>query len=282
MRNVPTDFNSAYADLLREILLYGVEEVNTRTGVKIKANRGAYSFKVDCSRNLPVAGNRKMFPHVAAAEVAWQFMGTQDPEFIVRKAPKLWSNFVEDGKLKTAYGYRWRKHFGRDQLAMAIDQLQNNPTNRQLFISAWDPATDGLGAPDQPKNIPCPLGFCLSVVDGSVHMSVFVRSSDVFVGLPYDTMAYALTLDAIANEVDLKTGTLTMTLAHPHIYEPHFDMATYCMQTRASWYSAEPVVVPGRSISEILSNPDQYVNAVKMLAAKKTRSDYAPLPDLVL
>lgn len=282
MNSIPQDINSIYADLLHEIMRHGVDEINSRTGVAIKANRGAFSFKVSCARTLPVVGNRKMFPHVAAAEVAWQFMGTQDPEFIVRKAPKLWSNFVEDGKLKTAYGYRWRKHFGRDQLAMALDQLKNNPTNRQLFISAWDPSCDGLGAPNQPKNIPCPLGFCVSVVDGELHMSVFIRSSDVFVGLPYDTMAYALTLDALACSADLRPGTLSMTLAHPHIYEPHFEMAEECLMKRAHWYNGEAPALPGRCIEEILQNPDQYVNATKMLAAKKTRMDYAPLPDLVL
>lgn len=305
----------AYRRLLSEIRNHGVTERNARTNTEIRMLRGGYSFKLDLSDGrLPVPGNRRYYPHVAAAEVAWQFMGTKDPTFIVRKAPKIWSKFVEketyttnngDGEgpveaerdvLKTAYGYRWREHFGRDQLLLAVEELRNNPTNRQLFISAWDPSSDGLGG-SQPKNIPCPVGFTVSRYEQELHMSVFIRSSDVFVGLPYDVMGYALTMDAIAASVGLTPSTLMFSLAHPHVYKPHWNAVRACIAddwTEAEWrlrkeYEAADVSwpsncepnLPGWTIEQIVGAPSQYIENVKLLANRVNNNSWNPCPEVI-
>ncbi len=241
--------HEAYKGLLTELYHGDAWETNARTGVGIYLLHGGTSFKLDVSSGkLPLAGNRAYYPRVAAAEVAWQMLGTKDPEFIMKHAPKMWGKFIEDGELKTAYGYRWRKHFGRDQLGLAIEELRGNPTNRQLFISAWDPGSDGLGGP-QPKNIPCPVGFTVSRFEDELHMTVLIRSSDVVVGLPYDVMAYALTLDAIAASTGTRPSSLTVTLAHPHYYAPHAQLVEDCViGERSSWVTGvEPNSLGGRS-----------------------------------
>lgn len=290
-------FREAYRGLLLELMNRSVEEVNSRTQTRIKMLQGAHSFKLDLTNGrLPIAGNRAYFPHVAAAETAWQFMGTQDPTFILKHAPKLWSKFVEDGELKTAYGYRWRKAFGRDQLMQAVDCLENDPTNRQLWVQAWDPTNDGLGGP-QPKNIPCPIGFSVSRFRDDVHMSVFVRSSDVFVGLPYDVMAYTLTLDAIAATVGCRPGTLHFTLAHPHLYEPHWNMVRACIlgdwsagewrerkefaEAATSWPSNCGPTLPCWPIEDVLENPDGYIDTVRRLSKRVTNNPWNPMPDVI-
>jgi thymidylate synthase len=294
----PADsFHAAYRNLLTELHHHGVEELNQRTKVKIKMLQGGHSFKLDLSDcKVPVAGNRRYWPHIAAAEVAWQFMGTRNPEFILRQAPKLWSKFVEDGELKTAYGYRWREAFGRDQLDLAMKALTDDPSNRQVWMQAWDPRTDGLGQPGQPKNIPCPIGFTLGRDKNKVHMSLFIRSSDVFVGLPYDVMCYALTLDAICASMGLVPGTLHVTLAHPHIYEPHWKMVQACVTgefdsndwdgkkrfgDRSSWSSDVEPAMPGMTIEHILSAPDGYVEHVKRLSARVGYNPWNPMPEVI-
>lgn len=277
-----TDFHRAYRKLLTDILNRGVEETNERTGVRIKALAGGVAFKLDLgSGRLPVAGNRAYWPRIAAAETAWQFLGTQDPDFVMRHAPKMWSKFVEDGRLQTAYGYRWRDHFGRDQLQMAMSELVVNPTNRQLYISAWDPSYDGLGMTG-PKNIPCPVGFSLNALDGKLHCSMFLRSSDVFVGLPYDVMSYALTLDAIAAECDLVPGTLHVTMAHAHIYEPHFDDLEECISgEHSSWVRDVEPQLPAWTVDAITKHPDEYVAHMTTLHRRVNRSTWNPKPELV-
>lgn len=280
----PETIHAAYRNLLSELHNRGSHEVNERTGVGITMLEGGHSLKLDLrDGRLPVPGNRRYWPRVAAAEVAWQFMGTKSPDFILAKAPKIWQDFVEDGELKTAYGYRWRKHFGRDQLAMAVEQLRDNPTNRQLFISAWDPATDGLGAPDQPKNIPCPVGFSLTRTKDTIHCSVFIRSSDAFVGLPYDVMGYALTLDAIAASCGCAPGTLHFTLAHPHYYDPHAQAVENCLTgTQRVWATNVEPTLPAWSVEDIEARPDAYVDQVATLTKRVNHSDWNPTPELVL
>ena len=306
-------FHEAYRGLLSELMNHGVTEVNERTKTEIKMLQGAHSFKLDLSDGrLPVAGNRRYYPHVAAAETAWQFMGTKDPTFILGKAPKLWSKFLEDEEvthdrgngpitftkkvLKTAYGYRWRHAFGRDQLALAIHELKTNPTNRQLFISAWDPRSDGLGGP-QPKNIPCPVGFTVSRFGNDLHMAVFIRSSDVFVGLPYDVMGYALTADAIAATTGLRPKTLHFTLAHAHLYKPHWNATKACLTgdwSAAEWREAQEFAkasttwtrdvqpsLPAWDIQAILDNPEGYVSIVKALAGRTNQNSWDPMPELI-
>lgn len=289
--------HEAYRGLLSELLNHGVEEVNARTSTKIKMLQGAHSFKLDLlDGRLPVPGNRRYYPHIAAAEVAWQFMGTKDPAFIVGKAPKLWSKFIEDGELKTAYGYRWRKAFGRDQLELAMAELRANPTNRQLYVSSWDPSSDGLGGP-QPKNIPCPVGFAVSRFRDDLHMTVLVRSSDVFVGLPYDVMGYALTLDAIAASVGCRPASLHFTLAHPHLYEPHWLATKACLGVEmtgyerskdrrvegasSSWVTGCEPNLPGWTVEQVLRDPDGYVEIVKTLAKRVGNNSWDPMPEVI-
>lgn len=308
-------FHEVYYGLLSSLVNRGVTETNARTKTQILMLQGAFSFKLDLSDGkLPVAGNRRYFPHVAAAEAAWQFMGTKDPTFILKHAPKLWSKFLEEepfdlddgthkgyeqnGKrmvLKTAYGWRWREAFGRDQIGLACKELVDNPTNRQLWIQAWDPRSDGLGGP-QPKNIPCPLGFSVSRYDNDLHMSVFVRSSDVFVGLPYDVMCYGLTLDALAATVGCRPATMHFTLAHPHLYEPHWNMATACIKgtegmswrdrkdlegSSTSWARDVQPNLPGWNIAMIEEQPDAYVDVVKQLARRTHQNTWNPLPEVI-
>ncbi len=274
-----TSFHEAYRSLLYE-LHHADTETNKRTGVKIKLLDGAHSFKLDLGDSrLPMANNRRYHPRVAAVETAWELMGTQDPAFVFKRAPKLWQDFVEGDRIECAYGYRWRGHFNRDQIAMALRALTEDPSNRQVYVSAWDPSADGLGELCQPKNIPCPVGFSLTRTDDAMHLSMFLRSSDVFLGLPYDVMGYALKLDAFAASLECKLGTLHVTLAHPHVYEPHFKMLEESLD--GPWEIGQPNL-PGWTVKQIEQDPDNYIKVVKRLASRVDRSDWDPKPGVTV
>jgi thymidylate synthase len=179
--------------------------------------------------------------------------------------------------VKAAYGYRWRCHFGRDQLRLAIEALRRDPTDRRVYVSAWDPSIDGLGELGQ-RNVPCPTSFSLSVTGGELHSSLFLRSSDVFVGLPYDVMGHALLMDAVAHELRLKPGVMHVTLAHAHLYEDHWDMAAEALRQ-------EPVLpampLPGWTVSQIERAPDDYVLRYAEEARQRVWPAYNPKPHVV-
>lgn len=269
-------------------------EANERTGTRVRVGRGGTAFRVDLSDGLlPTIGYRKTFPKSAAAEVAWYVRGEQDATFIRQYAP-LWDKFVEpiqyrvfeddvfvghdtfDG-VKSAYGYRWRRHFGRDQLRLGVEALRKDPSDRRVYVSAWDPAEDGLGAQGQ-KNVPCPASFTFSVTGGELHSSLFLRSSDVFVGLPYDVMGHALLMDAVAHELRIRPGVMHMTLAHAHLYESHWELTAEALKQ-------EPVVpamqLPGWSLSQIERDPHDYVQRYAEEAKQFTWPAYSPRPEVI-
>lgn len=279
-----TDSNNAFTldsqfATIVDSCLSGEQTINKRTNHGIYTAASPQSLLFDMSNgHMPLLTNRRYFPHIAAAEVAWQILGTQNPAFIMKYAPKLWSKFIEGGKLKTAYGYRWRHEFKRDQLMLGIRALLEDRTNRQVYITAWDASCDGLGEPNQPKNIPCPIGFHVSVVNKKLNMSVFIRSSDVFVGLPYDLLAYGMLLDAMAASVFVQPGYLHITLSHAHIYKVHAEMA----RTNCSKPNAYRMPMPNQNIESIESDPDSYVEHVKALTSFAWRPEYNPKPEVVL
>jgi thymidylate synthase len=267
---------------------------------------------------LPTIGYRKTFPRSAAAEVAWFLQGSQDASFITKYAPlwdkfveeitvdpetawpvgqplpaslmrRIKEYTLPDGRkechydcdyfmgVKASYGYRWRNHFGRDQIGLSIEALRKDPTDRRCYVSAWDPAEDGLGASGQ-RNVPCPTGFTLSIQGGRLCSSMMLRSSDVFVGLPYDVMGHALLMDAVAQELRVRPGVMHVTLAHPHLYEHHWDMTAEALRQ-------EPVLpalqLPGWKVSQIVRAPDDYVTRYGDEAKQVAWPSYNPKPHVV-
>jgi thymidylate synthase len=58
---------------------------------------------------------RKIPIKIFVAEQMWFLMGENDPNIFLKKFTSIWDDFTEeDGTVKAAYGYRWRKYFGRD------------------------------------------------------------------------------------------------------------------------------------------------------------------------
>jgi len=275
-------FSHVYRDLIRHIIYDGAIETNERTGHRVAVHDGGYSFTLDLSDDrLPVVGSRKLFPRTAAAEVAWFLVGKQDVTWLKRYAP-IWDKFVEaDGvTIDSAYGYRWRRHFGRDQLSLAVEALRSNPTDRRIFISAWDPGKDGLGEPGQ-KNVPCPVGFTLSITRGRLNSTMLLRSSDVFVGLPYDVMGHALLMSVLARSIDpeLGLGRMHVSLAHPHIYETHWMMARTCLL--GPLVEEKPELPRCWDMGEVIANPEGYVAEVAQYAKEVEWPAFSPRPEVV-
>ena len=220
-------YNFHYHSLLQDIL--NAEEMhNQRTDTRIKAlpNRViGYSI----GSTLPLINSRKMFPVTAFAELCWTLSGVRNLEWL-QQHTKMWNEFAnENNEVEAAYGFRWRHMFGRDQLLTAIEALKKDPSDRQKFISAWDNSKDGLGN-RWTSNVPCPTCFSMNIIENKLNLTLFLRSSDTIVGLPYDMLMYSLLMIVVANELRLKypevqPGNITAILSHAHIYEAHYDIA---------------------------------------------------------
>jgi len=137
----------------------------------------------------------------------------------------------EVGDLGPVYGFQWR-HFGADyvdmhtdysgqgidQLTMCIDKIKNNPDDRRIIMSAWNPVDlDKMSLP------PCHM-FCQFYVDTScneVSCQMYQRSADMGLGVPFNIASYALLTHLVAHVSGRKPGDFIHTIGDAHIYLNH-------------------------------------------------------------
>jgi len=257
------NFDTIYIKAIKHVLDKGVEQVNGRTQAKILAAHG-YSFDYDMNV-LPLLYIRKVWAKSGAAELAWFLSGTKDATW-VNKQTSIWKEFTnEENKIPTAYGYRWSHAFGYDQIDNIIAKLKEDPTSRQQVLLSWNPMEDNVIAA---ANIPCPLMYIINIIDNKLNVHLTLRSNDVWLGLPYDTMTACLLARALANTLEIDLGTLHYSIAHMHLYENQFKVAKeapYLFKTFDE--GVFPLVKNNSSytIYDIRNNKDKYVESFSPL-----------------
>ncbi|MBI2355600.1 MAG: thymidylate synthase [Candidatus Doudnabacteria bacterium] len=222
-----TQFDTQYKEAIREIMNKGYEETNERTGHKIRIAPGI-TFRLN--EGFPLLTLRKIPTKLFIAEMIWFISGSNKPADFVNKFTPIWKDFTEaDGTVAAAYGYRWRKHFGRDQLGQLIMHLTQEPHSRQAVVVTWDPSDDGLygqGLKSTPKkNVPCPYAFTVNIIGNKLHLHNIVRSNDMMLGSPHDVAGFALLQYILAAKLGVKPGMLTHSISNAHIYDIHYDQA---------------------------------------------------------
>lgn len=134
-----------------------------------------------------------------------------DDDFVV----KWWD-------LGPVYGHQWRNFNSEwvDQIKYVIDQIKNNPTNRRIIVSAWNPAQmDKMLLP------PCHAFFQFNVdtTNHKLNLQLYQRSADMFLWVPFNIASYSTMLILISKITGLTPGTFTHTLWDSHIYNNHID-----------------------------------------------------------
>ncbi len=224
-----TTFDAIYKNLIKRIMEEGIEELNERTGHKIKILPGL-TFQIDVEKDgFPVLTLRKNPIKSPIAEQVWFVTGEKNADFL-RKYTKIWDEFAEeDGTITSAYGYRWRHHFGRDQLDQLVKHLTEEPHSRQGVVVTWDPSDDGLYGTGlkatYKKNVPCPFAFTVNIIGGRLHFHNIIRSNDMMLGCPFDTFGFSLLMCALAQKLGVKPGIYTHSISNAHIYDIHYEGA---------------------------------------------------------
>uniref|UniRef100_A0A182TA77 Thymidylate synthase n=1 Tax=Anopheles maculatus TaxID=74869 RepID=A0A182TA77_9DIPT len=193
---------------------------------------------------IPLLTTKKVFFRGVAEELLWFVKGSTNAKELQAKGIRIWDGnstreyldscgFTdrEEGDLGPVYGFQWR-HFGAtyktchddytgqgiDQLAKVIDTLKNNPYDRRIIMSAWNPS-------DIP-NMALPPCHCLAqffVADGELSCQMYQRSADVGLGVPFNIASYSLLTHMIAHVTGLKAGEFIHTTGDTHIYLNHVD-----------------------------------------------------------
>lgn len=155
-----------------------------------------------------------------AAEAFWILSGDDTVTGITPWNARI-AEFSDDGK--TFFGAYGPKIAG--QLDYVVRKLNEDPSSRQAGLTIW------RENPPQTKDMPCTVAIFARIIGSELNLHVFMRSSDAWLGLPYDTFNFSMLACLIccrlnADRADpIEPGRLFLTAASSHLYEEHFEKA---------------------------------------------------------
>lgn len=222
--NFVNNVDSQYLALLRDILDNG-ETKPDRTGTGTKSVFGR-QLRFSLSENFPLLTTKRIHAKSVIYELLWFIRGDTNTKFLKDHGITIWDEWTdENGEVGWTYGKQWRSWEapdGRkiDQLQNAIDTIRKNPNSRRIIVSAWNPA-------DIEKTIlpPCHIMYQFAVSGNRLSCSMYQRSVDTFLGLPFNIASYALLTYMIAHTTNLQPHELIISTGDTHLYLNHLDQA---------------------------------------------------------
>lgn len=237
----------AYLDLLQEL----VDESETgklnsdRTGV------GTYSLfhrtlRFNLQEGFPLLTTKKMSLKSIVGELLWFLSGSTNAKELEEKyGCTIWREWaLPDGELNKVYGHQWR-NFGQvqeycevaaclsgedqayydvqegfDQIKWLINEIKTNPTSRRLYVTAANPNDRYEQQLDCCHNY-----FQVVIKNGKLNLYFQMRSTDVFLGLPYNIASYAVLAHMLALECGYEVGELVYSGVDVHLYSNHIEQA---------------------------------------------------------
>lgn len=269
-------FDEQYLALVRRLMTEGVEEQNARTGHEVRALPGQTLEFADISTDFPLMTLRRVPVRTFIAEQVWFLTGERLADPFLSQFTNIWAEFTNiDGVIATAYGYRWRRYFHRDQLEDLIALLEQDASSRQGVVVAWDPATDGLSSGVKRKNVPCPVMFIVNIIGGRLHLHNIVRSNDVMLGLPTDVAGFCLLQHFLAARLGVLPGKYTHSISHAHIYDIHYD-AAHELMSRSPAHAPIALEVPPDAYTRAAAGDVELVYALE----RQVKQQYQPQPPI--
>jgi thymidylate synthase len=226
-----------YLETLRMVLETGTPHDN-RTGVRTLRVIG-HQARFDLHAGFPLLTTKHVSLKTIFTELRFFLLGKTDQSWLEERRCRIWKEWstaewcagqgLPENDLGPIYGFQWR-HFGADyggkdhchegtgvdQLARAMELIRTDPDSRRIVISAWE-----AGSLQRMALPPCHVLFQFSVMGGRLYCHLYQRSSDVFLGVPYNLASYALLTHMVAHCCDLEPGVFIHTYNDLHLYENH-------------------------------------------------------------
>lgn len=232
-----------YLNLVQKILKEGVRQ-KTRNGYTIATIGETLRFPLH-NRKIPLLTTKKMAWKACLHELLWFMRGETDNRVLLKNNVQIWSpnasrefldsrglQHLEEHDLGPIYGHQWR-HFnapyknchenyadkGIDQLQNIVDSLKSSSgrSSRRLILSAWNPIQiNEMALP------PCHTLAQFHVTnDRDLSCSLYQRSGDVGLGIPFNIASYSFLTHILAHHCNLKAKEFIHFIGNAHIYEDH-------------------------------------------------------------
>lgn len=194
-------------------IIYDGREVSPRGMKCLEVEHLRFSAHMwDCVLSLP---ERKMSYKFMAAEAYWILSGDDRVETISPFNPNI-AQFSDDGV--TYFGAYGPKVMG--QIDYVVKALAEDINTRQAALTIW------RENPPKTKDVPCTISLVFQIRRGLLNCHAFMRSSDAWLGLPYDTFNFSMIAAYIRARLletgayqTLALGDLYLTAASAHLYQ---------------------------------------------------------------
>jgi dihydrofolate reductase/thymidylate synthase len=242
-----------YLSTLFEIVKWGNHR-QTRNAITWSLFNKTLSW--DLSDGFPLLTTKKMFWKGIVEELLFFIRGSTDSNELSKNGVKIWEanttrEFLDSvglthykpGMMGPMYGYQWR-FFGKpyqtdstnqtgstnqtdstnqtnyvDQLAKVIEEIKTDPHSRRILMTTFNP-----GQVSQGVLYPCHSIVIQFYVElGTLNCSMYQRSGDFFLGIPFNIGSTSLLVHIISKLTGLKAGIVNLVLGDYHIYESHID-----------------------------------------------------------
>uniref|UniRef100_A0A6C0BX97 thymidylate synthase n=1 Tax=viral metagenome TaxID=1070528 RepID=A0A6C0BX97_9ZZZZ len=265
-----------YLHLTEDILNEG-ELVEGRNGTTKSIFGSAMHFTLE-NNNIPILTTKKVAWKTCLRELLWFIKGSTSNVELQKQNVKIWNgnasrefldsrglHHLEENDLGPVYGHQWRffnapytdcrtdyRGKGTDQLQYIIDELKNpkTRTSRRLIMSAWNPSQlNQMALP------PCHVLAQFNVLGGDkLSCSLYQRSGDVGLGVPFNIASYSFLTHLIAKHCGLKATEFCYYLGNSHIYSDH-------LESLSPQISRIPYTFPTLTISNKYDSIEEYTEA---------------------
>ena len=220
-----------YLALLKDINDNGIRKDN-RNGFTYSSFGAILKFNVNNGLSFPLLTTKKVFFRGIVEELLWFLRGSTNSKELEDKGINIWKGNStreyldsiglinnEEGELGKVYGYEWRsfnEHF--DQIKYIIEELSLN-NSRRAILSAWNPCD--LKEQALP---PCHLLYNFyKIDDDNLNCMMYMRSADLFLGVPFNIASTTLLAMIIGKVMGMKVNEICVSICDCHIYDEHLD-----------------------------------------------------------
>lgn len=172
---------------------------------------------------------RNANPFFHLLESIWMLAGRADATW-VEQFNKRMREYAEpySDTIHGAYGRRWRRHFGIDQLKSAHRLLGRDFKTRRAVIGMWSPEYD---LDTSAVDVPCNTHIYLDATLGRLDMTVCCRSNDALWGAyGANAVHFSVLQQVMAEALGLPVGCYHQFSNNLHVY-PSVEMAAEFLQS---------------------------------------------------
>ena len=233
-----------YIALIEDIINYGTI-VEGRNGNTLTTYGAAMHFTLE-DNTIPILTTKKVAIKTCIKELIWFISGKTSNKILKNQKVHIWDgngsrefldsrglNHLKEDDLGPVYGHQWR-HFNAsyvdsdtDYTGKGVDQLEyiikclKDPKerySRRLVMSAWNPCQlDQMALP------PCHVLVQFNVINDELSCSLYQRSGDVGLGVPFNIASYSILTHILAKHCNLQAKEFVYYLGNTHIYDDHIE-----------------------------------------------------------